>query len=132
MDPSNTLKLLIRATRADKNANYASMVCCTVLYLSLPCTHSFCSIATKDLIGQAQFGLDIKAQVLPVYEKVFDIDFPLPKLDTLVVGLCRSCNCLRQVTQLSRHTILTPGISLSSIANVKLISFDYEVPWRTG
>jgi len=41
--------------------------------------------ATKDLIHQAQYGLDIKAKVLPVYEKVFDIEFPLPKLDTLVV-----------------------------------------------
>jgi aminopeptidase 2 len=43
------------------------------------------SSATKDLIHQAQYGLDIKALVLPVYEKVFDIEFPLPKLDTLVV-----------------------------------------------
>jgi hypothetical protein len=32
-----------------------------------------------------QFGLDVKAKVLPIYEKVFDIEFPLPKLDTLVV-----------------------------------------------
>jgi aminopeptidase 2 len=43
-------------------------------------------LATKDLIHQAQYGLDIKAKVLPVYEKVFDIEFPLPKLDTLVVS----------------------------------------------
>ncbi|EGO21509.1 hypothetical protein SERLADRAFT_372157 [Serpula lacrymans var. lacrymans S7.9] len=31
-----------------------------------------------------QFALDIKAKVLPLYEKVFDIEYPLPKLDTLV------------------------------------------------
>jgi hypothetical protein len=42
--------------------------------------------ATRDLIGQAQWGLDVKAKVLPVYEKIFDVEFPLPKLDTLVVS----------------------------------------------
>ena len=41
--------------------------------------------ATPDVIGQAQYALDIKAQVLPIYEKLFDIEYPLPKLDTLVV-----------------------------------------------
>ncbi|KAF9821576.1 hypothetical protein IEO21_00422 [Rhodonia placenta] len=40
--------------------------------------------ATHDLIHQAQFALDVKRQVLPLYEKVFDIEYPLPKLDTLV------------------------------------------------
>ncbi|KAF8526633.1 peptidase family M1-domain-containing protein [Hysterangium stoloniferum] len=40
--------------------------------------------ATSDLIDQAQFGLDVKAKVLPHYERVFDVEFPLPKLDTLV------------------------------------------------
>ena len=44
------------------------------------------SLATKDLIAQAQYGLDVKAKVLPVYEKIFDIEFPLPKLDTLIVS----------------------------------------------
>ena len=43
-------------------------------------------IATPDLINQAQFALDVKRDVLPHYEKVFDIEYPLPKLDTLVVG----------------------------------------------
>jgi aminopeptidase 2 len=42
--------------------------------------------ATSDLIHQAQFALDVKAKVLPIYEKVFDIEYPLPKLDTLVVN----------------------------------------------
>ncbi|KDN42604.1 putative AAP1-alanine/arginine aminopeptidase [Tilletiaria anomala UBC 951] len=40
--------------------------------------------ATGEYIDQAQFALDAKAKVMPVYEKVFDIAFPLPKLDTLV------------------------------------------------
>jgi hypothetical protein len=43
-------------------------------------------LATSDLIHQAQFALDVKADVLPLYEKVFDVAYPLPKLDTLVVS----------------------------------------------
>ncbi|EUC58817.1 leucyl aminopeptidase [Rhizoctonia solani AG-3 Rhs1AP] len=40
--------------------------------------------ATKDIIHQTQFALDVKAKVIPIYEKMFDIEYPLPKLDTLV------------------------------------------------
>jgi aminopeptidase 2 len=40
--------------------------------------------ATKDLIGQAQFCLDVTARAMPVYTQVFDVEYPLPKLDTLV------------------------------------------------
>lgn len=43
-------------------------------------------LATSDVIHQAQFALDVKAAVLPLYEKVFDVEYPLPKLDTLVVS----------------------------------------------
>ncbi|PCH39551.1 hypothetical protein WOLCODRAFT_29621 [Wolfiporia cocos MD-104 SS10] len=39
---------------------------------------------TPDCIGQAGFALEVKRRVLPLYEQVFDIEFPLPKLDTLV------------------------------------------------
>ncbi|KAJ7582802.1 leucyl aminopeptidase [Mycena floridula] len=39
---------------------------------------------TPDLLHQAQFALDVKAKVLPLYEKMFDVEYPLPKLDTLV------------------------------------------------
>ncbi|KAJ3797238.1 leucyl aminopeptidase [Lentinula aff. detonsa] len=42
--------------------------------------------ATKDLIHQAQFALDVKAKVLPLYEQVFEVEYPLPKLDTLVAN----------------------------------------------
>lgn len=45
------------------------------------------AIGTADIIHQAQFALDVKAAVLPLYEKVFDVEYPLPKLDTLVVSL---------------------------------------------
>ncbi|TCD67017.1 Aminopeptidase 2 mitochondrial [Steccherinum ochraceum] len=40
---------------------------------------------TPDLIHQARFALDVMRDVLPHYERVFDIEYPLPKLDTLVV-----------------------------------------------
>ncbi|KAH8102859.1 leucyl aminopeptidase [Cristinia sonorae] len=40
--------------------------------------------ATSDLIDQVQFSLDVKRKVLPLYERVFDIEYPLSKLDTLI------------------------------------------------
>ncbi|KIY68739.1 leucyl aminopeptidase [Cylindrobasidium torrendii FP15055 ss-10] len=39
---------------------------------------------TPELIHQAQYALQVKKKVLPVFEEVFDVEFPLPKLDTLV------------------------------------------------
>ncbi|KAJ7102847.1 leucyl aminopeptidase [Mycena epipterygia] len=39
--------------------------------------------ATPDIIHQTEFCLDVTAQVLPLYETMFDVLFPLPKLDTL-------------------------------------------------
>ncbi|KAH9923984.1 leucyl aminopeptidase [Epithele typhae] len=42
--------------------------------------------ATSDNIGQAQFGLDITRTVVPLYEQMFGIEYPLPKLDTLVAS----------------------------------------------
>ncbi|KAH9964734.1 peptidase family M1-domain-containing protein [Lactifluus volemus] len=42
--------------------------------------------ATSDVIHQAQYALDIKQKALPLYEKAFDIEYPLPKLDTLVAN----------------------------------------------
>ncbi|TFK46426.1 leucyl aminopeptidase [Heliocybe sulcata] len=42
--------------------------------------------ATKDHIHQAQFALDVKKKSLPLYEQVFDVEYPLPKLDTVVAS----------------------------------------------
>ncbi|KAF8892603.1 leucyl aminopeptidase [Infundibulicybe gibba] len=42
--------------------------------------------ATANVIHQAQFALDVTESVLPLYEKIFDVEYPLPKLDTLVVS----------------------------------------------
>jgi aminopeptidase 2 len=57
--------------------------------------------ATPDLIDQCRFALEVKTKVLPIYERVgsptsrrrrltdrrrqmFKLEYPLPKLDTLV------------------------------------------------
>lgn len=42
--------------------------------------------ATPDVIHLSQFALDVKARALPIYEQIFKIEFPLPKLDTLIVA----------------------------------------------
>jgi len=40
--------------------------------------------ATPENIHQGQLALDTKASIMPIYEKIFDIAYPLPKMDTLV------------------------------------------------
>ena len=42
--------------------------------------------ATPDFVPLTKFALDVKAKTLPLYEKIFDIEYPLPKLDTLVAS----------------------------------------------
>ncbi|KAF7328714.1 Aminopeptidase 1 [Mycena venus] len=42
--------------------------------------------ATPDIIHQAEFCLEVTAKVLPLYEKIFEIEYPLPKLDTLAAN----------------------------------------------
>ncbi|EPQ58615.1 hypothetical protein GLOTRDRAFT_36981 [Gloeophyllum trabeum ATCC 11539] len=42
--------------------------------------------STKDCIHQTQFALDVKAKALPLYEQMFQVEYPLPKLDTLVAS----------------------------------------------
>ncbi|KAJ7641728.1 leucyl aminopeptidase [Roridomyces roridus] len=42
--------------------------------------------ATPDIVEQTQFCLDETAKVLPLYEAIFDIEYPLPKLDTLLAS----------------------------------------------
>ncbi|KAJ7792991.1 leucyl aminopeptidase [Mycena olivaceomarginata] len=39
--------------------------------------------ATPDLIGQAQFPLELTMKVLPMLETMFDMEYPLPKMDIL-------------------------------------------------
>lgn len=41
---------------------------------------------TAEYIHQAKFSLEVTTKVMPEYERVFDIPYPLPKLDTLVAS----------------------------------------------
>ena len=47
--------------------------------------------ATSEYIKQAEFALSIKRLTLPLYEQMFDVEYPLPKLDTLIVMSFFSC-----------------------------------------
>lgn len=40
--------------------------------------------ATKDIIHQVDYALEVTKLAVPVYEELFDIPFALPKLDSLV------------------------------------------------
>ncbi|KZV81200.1 hypothetical protein EXIGLDRAFT_779983 [Exidia glandulosa HHB12029] len=42
--------------------------------------------STPDVTHLTQFALDVKARALPIYEEIFKIEYPLPKLDTLIVA----------------------------------------------
>ena len=41
-------------------------------------------LATPNVIHQAQYALEVKTAIMPHYEQAFDIEYPLPKLDTLL------------------------------------------------
>ncbi|KAI0693908.1 leucyl aminopeptidase [Cytidiella melzeri] len=41
---------------------------------------------TSNVIHQCQFALEVKKRALPLYEQLFDVEYPLPKLDTLVAA----------------------------------------------
>ena len=64
---------------------YGAVSCRITLYPFPFFTPPVNSTATPDIIHQAHFALEVKAKALPLYEQVFDVEFPLPKLDTLVV-----------------------------------------------
>jgi aminopeptidase 2 len=40
--------------------------------------------ATKDIVHQVDYALEVTRLATPVYEQLFDIPFALPKLDSLV------------------------------------------------
>lgn len=66
-----------------KSARCASTVC----LLQSQCSYLFSRpSATLDVIGQAQYALDLKEKALPLYEQAFNIVYPLLKLDTLVAN----------------------------------------------
>lgn len=71
--------------------------------------------ATPDFVHLTQFALDVKAKTLPLYEKIFDIEYPLPKLDTLVASDFGA----GKTTSLLLHPSTCSPVSS-------------KVPWRTG
>ena len=40
---------------------------------------------TTEAVPYAQFALDTMVKIMPIYEQMFDIEFPLPKLDLFAV-----------------------------------------------
>ncbi|KAL7281141.1 hypothetical protein ACG7TL_004449 [Trametes sanguinea] len=49
--------------------------------------------ATEDIIWQGQYALDIAQKVMPLYEQVFDVEYPLPKLDFLAGLIMGKTTC---------------------------------------
>ncbi len=57
---------------------------CTVCLLQSQCSYLFSRPSvTLDVIGQAQYMLDIKAKALPLYKQAFDIKYLLDMLVTM-------------------------------------------------
>ncbi|SCZ87979.1 BZ3500_MvSof-1268-A1-R1_Chr2-1g04106 [Microbotryum saponariae] len=44
--------------------------------------------ATADCVEQGALTLETMAKILPLYEKLFDVEYPLPKLDSLIATDC--------------------------------------------
>jgi aminopeptidase 2 len=78
----HTWKTPTRVLLAERRDLYGSTV---VFCLARNCNIliNSCGSATPNHIHQGQFALDVTAKVLPIYESLFDIEYPLPKLDTL-------------------------------------------------
>lgn len=77
---------------------------------------------TPDLIHQAHFGLKIKKKVVPLYEQLFDIEYPLPKLDTLAVSVLRRffqlmISYLRSIRRSLILTQVQPNIAMFHLIN---------------
>lgn len=73
------------------------------------------ALATSDLISQAQYALDVKTKVVPVYEQLFDIEYPLPKLDTLLVRHISSVTLLPTFTYRLAFCRLMTSTLVSSV-----------------
>ena len=43
-------------------------------------------VAASDNITRDLWVLDVTRRIMPLYEEMFDIEYPLPKLDILVVS----------------------------------------------
>ena len=71
---------------AAKCGLFGSTVCTGHATHFLPCLLTATSV-TADCIPHAQFALTTMEKVMPEYEKMFDLEYPLPKLDLLAVSI---------------------------------------------
>jgi hypothetical protein len=83
---SNTLRALIRVLSAGKCVHYAYMVRFSIRLFASEDLSKYVRmiLATNDIVGQTQFSLEVMQRAVPMYEEVFDVEYPLVKLDTLV------------------------------------------------
>ena len=42
--------------------------------------------ATQGCLAQGQYALDYMVEIMPIYDEMFKVEYPLPKLDLLVVS----------------------------------------------
>ena len=80
------VSIILKARMLAHSAERLGLSGFMVRFLNLICSSSTDSpLATSEYIKQAEFALDIKRRTLPLYEQMFDVEYPLPKLDTLIV-----------------------------------------------
>ncbi|KAJ7025196.1 leucyl aminopeptidase [Mycena alexandri] len=89
--------------------------------------------ATPDIIDQGDFCLEITAKVLPLYEQMFDIEYPLPKLDILAahdfdIGAMENWGL---ITGRTRAILLAPNTAdlVSRKLVAKVISHEVAHMW---
>ena len=96
--------------------------------VSLQFIHLICLsrylLATPDHISQGQFVLDITLKALPIYEKIFDIEYPLPKLDALGSFNPVFVSCGSHITQLPRTLTQVPWLVVRSLGSC---TFSYRM-----
>lgn len=85
------------------------------------------------MISQCHYVLEIAEKVLPIYETVFDVEFPLPKLDTLV----RTSTFVTTTVLIYRGPILDWKLRcryvLTCLSSAcRIYCSDIQAQWRTG
>lgn len=81
--------------------------------------------------------MDVTKKVLPLYEKLFDVEYPLPKLDTLIVSRILSIIASFQTPFLiifsCRRTTAMPVRKFEFAFSVTDANFDaMKLLWKIG
>ncbi len=69
---------------------------------------------TFDAVPYAQFALDTMVKIMPIYEQMFDIEFPLPKLDLFGVRLSSCSNPAADYTHYAHRRMTSTLVCLCS------------------